>query len=491
MNKISLIFVLVLFLSACSDFLEEYSQDQYHPKNVIDLNELLIGSGYWGDLKFGELNSLNDDVREVRGTEFEIPPAIFGFYTWQEFPHYSEEDKVWQDIYKSIGVANSIITKIEDFTGDDLYNKVKGEAYFIRGASYFLLANLYALPYTRETAANTLGVPLKLNNYVTGREWSRTPLDSVYHSVVRDLQTAANCLKGVAQPSIFRANEYAAHALLSRVYLYMGEYENAITSSNYVLETPNYSVTSLAGASVDSCFTTLARPEIIFSQGGYTSPVTGITSVGTWNMASYYMRPSKDLLSRYTVNDLRMASFFRQRGVIYQCYKTAYYDTYAVSDFGMLRLSEVILNKAEAQALVGQEGEAVKTLENLLRGRYSKIPVVPEAGRELIDWIRDERRRELCFEGHRWFDLRRYAVDAKYPFTKEIVHVVNFYDNKGFSTVNEPREVYRLVPYDVDNRKWCLPIPGYETKLTELMVQNERYESEFEAYDKEKHEQYE
>lgn len=496
MKKLSVFIIIGLFLAACSDFLEEYSQDQFHPTSATDLNEFLLGSGYWGkSLSFAELEGLSDDVREYRTTQFEMPPALYGFYTWQEFPYFDNEDKLWKEIYKSIGVANAIIAKIEDFAGDDLYNKVKGEAYYIRAAGYFLLANIYALPYTRETAANTLGVPVKLSNYVTGHDWHRTKLDTVYNTIVSDLLIAAKSLEGVEQPTIFRANEYAAHALLSRVYLYMENYERTIAECDAVLGSLKYRVTSLQGASADSCFTALARPEIIFSQGGYTSPVTGSASVGDYfvfNLSSYCMKPSKNLKEQYSPNDLRRNLFIKDiNGRNEFCYKTAYDDAYAVSDFGMLRLSEVVLNKAEAQAMLGREGEAVKTLEDLLVGRYSRVPEITATGADLVEWIRDERRRELCFEGHRWFDLRRYAVNSKYPFTKEIVHVVDFYDNSGYVVVKEPREVYRLVPYDTDNRKWCLPIPGYETELTDMMVQNERYESEFENYEQEKHEQYE
>ena len=52
-------------------------------------------------------------------------------------------------------------------------------------------------------------------------------------------------------------------------------------------------------------------------------------------------------------------------------------------------------------------------------------------GEKLVEEIRLERRRELCFEGHRWFDLRRYAVCEKYPaYVMQIPKSVLEYDEE-------------------------------------------------------------
>ena len=75
-------------------------------------------------------------------------------------------------------------------------------------------------------------------------------------------------------------------------------------------------------------------------------------------------------------------------------------------------------------------------------------------GGKLISFIRDERRRELCFEAHRWFDLRRYAVSSKYPERKSIKHTT--YDKNGVLEGSYILDVYGKDP------AWVLPIPGYE-----------------------------
>ena len=502
MRKYILIGLMGFLLSACSDFLEEYSQDQFHPQSAMDLNELLIGSGYWDDeLRIPELEASSDDVKEYLTGDAGTGNSQRGFFTWQENPWYDEEDEVWSSIYENIGVANSVITQIEEYPSDTLYNRVKGEAYFIRGASYFFLANLYALPYEEATASTTLGVPVKTTEYVEDVPMVRQRLDVVYDVIVSDLREAITNLRGVVQPTIFRANEWAAHALLSRVYLYMGRYEEAIAECDSVLDAHRYSVYSLNGFSTaDSCFTAAARPEMIFTQGGYSNVIRAITNQGTIaevvNYESYGMFPSTELLGLYNrANDYRFDAFFFTREVNTRtgyraCYKTKFDDLYGVSDFGTLRISEVILNKAEALAMLGRDGEVPAALEALLNGRYDENPRLPASGQELVEWIRDERRRELCFEGHRWFDLRRYAVAPQYRSTKEIVHVTYICPNMLQQSMVDPSEVYRLAPFDQDNRKWCFPIPGYETVLSDQMIQNERYESEYENYDETQHEQY-
>ena len=96
------------------------------------------------------------------------------------------------------------------------------------------------------------------------------------------------------------------------------------------------------------------------------------------------------------------------------------------------------------------------------------------SGKDLVSFIRDERRRELCFEAHRWFDLRRYAVSPKYPEKKSIRHTA--YDIKG-----KLEGDYVLKPYGEDPA-WVLPIPGYEIVYNQgnLVDNPQRVERELE-----------
>ena len=128
-----------------------------------------------------------------------------------------------------------------------------------------------------------------------------------------------------------------------------------------------------------------------------------------------------------------------------------------VSSEFLLRLPEILLNKAEALAMLDRSEEAMAVLEELRVKRVVTAEYKPldmRSGEKLVELIRDERRRELCGEGQRWFDLRRYAVSPKYPEKKSIRHET--YDKNGVLEGD-----YVLKPYGEDPA-WVLPIPGYE-----------------------------
>ena len=147
-----------------------------------------------------------------------------------------------------------------------------------------------------------------------------------------------------------------------------------------------------------------------------------------------------------------------------------------VSDNFTFRLSEAYLNLAEALAMTGREGEARNVLEKLMKKRIVDLAPITESGESLIRLIRKERRREFCFEGQRWFDLRRYAVSPKYPELKEIMHGV--YQSAMASLKPGVYDgSYTLKPYGQDNA-WVLPIPDYEIIFDRgAMVDNDKRES--------------
>ena len=144
------------------------------------------------------------------------------------------------------------------------------------------------------------------------------------------------------------------------------------------------------------------------------------------------------------------------------------------SDIGTIRLAEVYLNKAEALAMQDRDEEAAAVLKELRDKRFitGTNHEITETGKELIDKIRWERRWELCFEGHRWFDLRRYAVSPKYTDSKEIRHAC--YENGGNNTA-VLAGYYVLGTYDVDAEAYVLPIPKYAMEYNDgVMVDNVR-----------------
>ena len=99
---------------------------------------------------------------------------------------------------------------------------------------------------------------------------------------------------------------------------------------------------------------------------------------------------------------------------------------------------------------MGNSGEAVSLLQQLRSRRVRTDNANYGTGGELVQFIRDERERELCLEGHRWFDLRRYMVDAQYPYSKEITHYYTDFNAEADPTTGSEyvTTVYTLAEND-------------------------------------------
>lgn len=504
-----IILILIFFwvLPGCDDFLEEDSKENQYARTCSDLNELLVGNGYMqhkvvetmgrfdvtakDNVYFPFLNIMDDDAETyVRGT-FSKSYALTkleSFYIWEKDPCQVDgvlyTDKTWGRLYEHIAVLNVILDKVEEFTNDTEAdrNAVKGQCYFLRASYYFLLVNLYAKPYDPITASRDLGVPIKLTPYVEDINYTRAPVDSVYHQIVRDLKQAVHYLDGYQPTTVRRATQNAARLLLSRVYCYMGEWELVPDLCNAILTENRYSFKDLR-TSKDTSWIDVNSPEIIFTQGSNCANAV-FSLIGNNSTGMSAFRISDELVSLFRENDdCREKFFFVQEAkehvnfyIPRKSKALAEKEEYSfVSDNFSFRLSEVYLNLAEALAMTDQEGLAREALKTLMNNRINNLRSITETGKDLIDLIRKERRRELCFEGHRWFDLRRYSVCPKYPELKSIKHKVYDYAYGDLNTLGMYRGYYLLPEYP--DGGWVLPIPSAEIEQTEGAIVNNNREN--------------
>ena len=146
-------------------------------------------------------------------------------------------------------------------------------------------------------------------------------------------------------------------------------------------------------------------------------------------------------------------------------------DQVNLSDQTTIRLPELYLTKAEALAILGREAEAIATLQELRKKRFApeNLTDIGLNNEALVNFIRDERRRELCFEQHRWFDLRRYGVNSKFPYGKFIRHRSYAYNSSG----RYIQGYYELKPYTQDQAAYVLPIPDREIEFSHGAITNE------------------
>lgn len=95
---------------------------------------------------------------------------------------------------------------------------------------------MYAKPYVKATASSDMGVPLNITEKIEDKYFSRESVETIYKQIVKDLKNAVDHLAGIQQATIYRVNETAARILLSRVYLYMGEWELAEVESEKAIQ---------------------------------------------------------------------------------------------------------------------------------------------------------------------------------------------------------------------------------------------------------------
>lgn len=334
---------------------------------------------------------------------------------------------IWALHYRALLRANKVITKVPDvadpgFTAEEK-KMVVAEAKFLRALVYFQLANLFSQPY-QVANGTTLSVPLVLESFEEEITYpSRATLNEVHDQIKKDLTEALPDLAAsLSSPSETRgrATIGAANALLSRLYLYRGEWAAAAAAARAVLA--NSALYSLAS---DYKFYDANTPETIFAiQNTVTD--NGRTGSGGW--ASYYQPTAKggrgdapfsaSLLAAYNQEpgDKRLTELSAP-GVASDTQTKLFTTKFSKAvtnedDSPVLRVTEVVLNLAEA--LAEQQALTINLealdLVNQLRVRAGLTPwtVISFLSKQtFIEAILNERRKELAFEGHRRMDLLR------------------------------------------------------------------------------------
>lgn len=507
--------VVALLFASCSNFLEEYSQDTSYVRGYEDLDELLLGSVYMPvitpihfayysessglamdedeDWYYPYIHLMADEVQENitsgenRVASWDARERFFGYYTWQQRvgvdplgTSFRDESLDWRRIYKHINVANMIIAEIDKQETDTEEERlevirIKGEAYFLRAAYYFTLVNLYGKPYTPASASTDLGVPIKTSEYVEDVIYDRNTVAEVYTQVLEDLAEAETCLSQTTRKSIYRADITATYLLMSRVYLYMQDWEQAAAYARKVIE-KQPDLQDLNSMGDLAYFMSPELPEVIFTMG--TGGVR--LSVSDWVMD---FGVTQELYNLYGANDLRR-TYFVKYDETYDYYEYVKegtkddIDRTTLSANFCFRTAEAYLNLAEASAYLGEEGEARNALNDLRQNRldadqYADVEV---GGTDLIVEIRKERWRELCLEGHRWFDLRRYMVCEKEPYSKTIRHSYTTFEEGfdeywNYTMLPVQTNYYELEPNDA---AYTLPIPREVLDYNTGMQNNER-----------------
>lgn len=455
-NILTFIFAVLLF-SSCSNFLEEHSQDLIIPKDVNHYKELVYGDliqrksnvAYKTDL-------MSDDVGstwKLTGTTDDRRKDEYQYYTWQNSTEYNfegkfSEENMYSKLYADVVLCNAIENLLPDASGDkDEKLQVMGEVHFFRALSYFDLANLYGVPYVDEASALTTScVPLNNNKGIAMDVFQRATQAEVYGMMTDDIVKAVDEFeKADVSNTIYRPNFNAACILATRVFLCQKKYDKVIEYANKIQNinqlyslseyVKTYGVISDVSQSQGRThFMSRVNSEITFTY----SDEYFVVNFAYDNVAGYY-HPTKALLNSYEEDDLREDVYFDSKGLLSKASSdnaTAYSTSF--------RLSEALLNRAEAYAHK-DESKALIDLNTLRNFRFEGTP--PQVNGNILEAVKAERRKELCFEGFRWYDLRRWGMP-------KIMHEYPLEDGtrKEIWTLNQGDAAYTLaLPVAVTN----------------------------------------
>ena len=291
-----------------------------------------------------------------------------------------------------------------------MYSTVLGHALFIRAYTFYQLAQTFAPQYDAESSRTDLGIPLRLEADIT-LPVKRATVENTYQQMVADLLQAVDLLPANAGLK-FRPNQLAAFALLSKIYLHKGHYEealryadNCITRSDGLLDyntldtTRRYSFAEFQYGE--------GNPEVL-----YTEIIPGQTIL---NSSRFCIDP--EVYGLYEAADVRKNAFFYPTRGTYT-FKGSYAGIY--NFFGGLALDEVVLVRAECRARIGDLHGALEDINYLLVNRYEKSAFVPyyaDSYEEIMRKIISERRKQLLCRATRWEDLRRFNKEPMFQTT--------------------------------------------------------------------------
>lgn len=338
----------------------------------------------------------------------------FADFEGQVVTGHGYETELWAEGYEAINMLNMILSSEFEASGSlsAELDQIRGEAHALRGLIFFDLVRMYAQHYTFTAGASHPGIPLVLEPDVTNLP-ARNTVSEVYAQAVSDLNTGIGLMTQTRRGPYMMSRE-AAQAILSRIYLYMEDWSNAVAMADAVISSGKYSL--VQGQAYVEQFATGGSSEAIFEMQHTDTDNRGSDSLGGMYRASGYgdYLPARDLLDLIDPNDIRMQMFEVDPGLTgpYAAHRVMKWPTRSNTDnVPVIRLSEVYLNRAEALARLGQDEAAQDDLDTIRqRGLASAAPVTA-TGQALIDEILIERRIELGYEGHRIHDLMRNKMD--------------------------------------------------------------------------------
>lgn len=433
----------------------------------------------------------SDDV--VYGHETEDAAINMAFRYEQRNSGLSNVRNHWSQCYGIIYAANVAIEMADAMEQTPEVGYLKGEALFMKAAAYHELVRIFARPYTDDP--NGMGIILR-DNTTDVEPKARATVKEVYDEIVRLLNEAAPLLedRSVSDRSSDRAlaSIGAVNALLSRVYLYMGDWDKCIDYSTKVITDRRYRLTT--GANLKEYYRNCPTERETIWSIAYKTPDEGnpgLTSMitlpvpGCWAEEGYSAPLLEDMGKGTSLEqddarwDFVGPGHLKNGLILVECTK---YDGPAENvkwiSVPFFRLAEMYFNRAEAYASKGGQDDlaladintvrAARMKENADEHLWKASDAVAAGG--MVELVLKEKRIDYPFEFQRWFDLGRHKKDVVRNYwgfhTPDYLGVtqpgVPGLDRPGVVVkYSDPHFIYPIPNTELTNNTECKPNPGY------------------------------
>ncbi|MFB6456845.1 RagB/SusD family nutrient uptake outer membrane protein [Chitinophaga sp. Hz27] len=359
---------------------------------------------------------------------------------------------MWNTLYQVVVNANLMLqagNKLQVGASDSTEKaQIMGEAYAVRALAYFDLMKLFAQPYNFTADQSHLGVPLVIETTADAGAIispARDQASKVYAQIEADLVKAIGLIPTTPVGYTLSGNKgrislYAAKAILSRLYLYEGKWADAEKLATDIITDNKY--TLLAKDKLATDFQLENNSETIFEILYLTTDNLGTDAMVNFCLqgGSYGdMLATDDLYNQYDATDVRRSFVVKGKrsgaenpAILINKYQNK--STY-LEGMKVVRLAEVYLTRAEARNKQGKDALAAADVDVVRTRALGTVAATTATGDALLTVIKNERRKELCFEGHRLFDLTRWkqtftkyktggaTISIGYPNTKTIMPI--------------------------------------------------------------------
>lgn len=397
------------------------------------------------------------DLRDLQST----PEMIYQYnFTSEPEQETGAVGYIWRKIYIALANTNNILqyqpSLLVSFPANKSeLNQIKGEALFMRALCHFDLCRVYAQPFNYTADASHPGVPVLRITPGPDDNVKRATVKEVYDFIKSDLLEAEQLLATTKVSDAYHVSVRSVQALLCRVYLYSGDWNNAILYATKVIDKSELATgndyLAMYNNMIEGKEAILRLNGVLKSKtlGQFYAPSNPV-AIAADTLIKLYDDPADIRLKLFTPLKANASKFASTKFLITVSH-TALEERY---DPILLRVSEMYLNRAEAYMNVNMTSNALADLKKIIARALNKdvadISVNPADKAVLAALIKKERARELCFEGHNFFDIVRNGDDLV----------------RGITTQSTMKNMAYPSDYFV------LPIPQAELDANENMVGN-------------------